>query len=233
MAISTTSLLRYLKRNLGASHRPLPISDEDIIDVVLEETLLTFSNYFPYTYNITVNAFNQVPGKSGQFFLEADGLEILGIQKVFTVYGNNSFIQGVGNSYVYPTDGMNNQLLTNLTSYTDVPTTFEFYPPNICEIYPKYNSSDTIMITLKCVHPDHLATIPLSLREQFYALALLDVKIALWNILKQYSGMSTAVGSIDLKIDDYEAATSERKDLLQLWDANYYKEPLRQKIWVG
>lgn len=232
MAISTTSLLRYIKRNLGASHRPLPIDDEEIIEIILEETVYTFSNYFPYLYNIVVGREHAVSGMNGRYLLDADGLEILGVFDTYRSYGSNR-IEGIPGQLVYPTDGMNNQMFTDISSYTQVTPTFEFIPPNIVEVFPKNYYSEDVMVTLKTVHPPHLSTIPLSLREEFYTLALLDVKISLWNILKQFSGLSTAVGNIDLKIEDYEAASSERKDLLERWSENYLKEGIRRKLYIG
>lgn len=232
MAISTTKILRYIKRNLGASHRPLPISDEDIIDIIQDDTLTTFSNYFPYLYNVEIKATNRVPNRAGVYFIDGDGLEILGVFDVKRTHGS-PFLEGYADSYVSAVDGMSHQLITDISSYTQVPTTFEFLPPNMVEVFPKNYFNENMLVTLKCVHPAHLATVPLSMREEFYTLALLDVKIALWQILKNYSGLATAVGNIELKIEDYEAATSERKDLLERWRENYLKDSLRRKIWIG
>lgn len=232
MAVSQTSLMRYIKRHLGASHRPLPIDDEEIIEIINDESLVTYSKYFPYLYDITVTPNDAVPGTTGRYFIDVDGLEVLGIFNTYRTSGN-PFLEGFPGQYVNPTDGIQNQLINNLASYTQVPTTFEFLPPNVMEIFPKYIYNENIMVTVKCVHPSHLATIPLSMRDEFYKLCLYDVKIALWHILKQYSGLNTAVGSIDLKIEDYEAAEAERKDLLERWDEHYNKDALRKKIWVG
>ena len=43
------------------------------------------------------------------------------------------------------------------------------------------------------------------------------IKILLWNELKLYNKLESADGSIDLQIDDWANAESERSDLLNDW----------------
>ena len=67
-----------------------------------------------------------------------------------------------------------------------------------------------------------LASIPETAREAFMELALLDVKMNLYPTMKQYSTISTSLGNIDLKIDDWGNAESERKDLINRYDDTYH-----------
>lgn len=236
MALNTTYLLRHIKRMLGATHRPLPIEDEEILEIVKQETLFTFSKYYPFQFNIRVTPNDRVPGENGVYFIDGQGLEILGVSKVFrsepTDYGFGDYYYA-SQSIMSPYQAMQMQVNNDLMSISQVPYTFNFIPPNRVELFPKNIIDEHMVITVKAIHPDHLGTIPLSFREEFFQLALLDVKISLWHILKHYSGLSTAVGSFDLKIEDFEAAESERKDLLEKFDTMYMKEANRKKLYIG
>jgi hypothetical protein len=230
MAINPSTLLRHIKRKLGASHKPLPMDDEEILDTVYQETLYTFSNYFPYMHNIQTDGVkNKVPGEAGVYFLETDGLEIIGVAKFLRGY---DFYSGHYHPQYAPKDFFEGQMYADLRSAVAVPDTFKFIPPNRVEIFPKYTSTHEMMFVVKCVHPEHLGTIPVSLREQFFRLAELDVKISLYQILKMYDQVNTAFGTIELKIDDLEQAEDLRRELLELWDTQYMKEANRKRIYV-
>jgi hypothetical protein len=232
MAINPTSLLRHIKRKIGASHRPLPLSDEEILDTIYQETIYTFSNYFPFMYNVNINAGrDQAPGQEGVYILNTDGLELIGVAKFFRGYGMYS-------GEFYPNfqsqDFFMGQMSADLSSAMQVPDTFEFIPPNRVEIFPKYANANAydMMFTVKCVHPQHLGTIPVALRDQFFRLAELDTKVSIYPILKNYDQLNTAYGTIDLKIEDFEQAEDQRRELLEVWDQQYFREAGRKRIWV-
>lgn len=231
MPISPSMVLRHIKMRLGASHNPLPLSDEDILNLIYEETLYTFSNYYPFMYDITIDGDKYaVPGECGVYIIpvEEKGLEILGISKLFRS-------EGYYTGSLYPQYNTNNffemQMATDIASAVQVPDTFKFIEPNRVEIFPKSTSNYNFMLQIKCIHPPHLGTIPMSLREQFLKLCLLDTKIAIWAILKNYNQLNTAFGTIDMHIEDYENAQQERDELLELWKNNFHKEPNRKRIW--
>jgi hypothetical protein len=113
------------------------------------------------------------------------------------------------------------------------PVTFNFYPPNQVEIFPKYYLPDNLDLQIKVVHGDDLFTIPISLKDEFIKLALIDVKASLYPILKNYDQINTPYGTINLNISDYEGMEDKRKDLEDNWTTKFMKEPLRQKIFLG
>jgi hypothetical protein len=233
MSITPTSLLRYLKRKLGASHRPLPLNDKDILDIVMEESIYTFSKYYPLMWGFDIDPIkDKVPGKEGVYFIrskETEGVELLGVAKVFrgeTMYNTRRiFMDSAGNA-------ANVQMLTDLLSFTDIPDTFEFIPPNKVEVFPKFIDSRGFMVVGKIVHPKHFGTIPLSLREEFFKLAEYDVKDSLWQILKRMGNMNTAFATLDLKLEDLEQAEDRKKELLDDWDTKFIREANRKKIYV-
>lgn len=231
MAINPTSLLRHIKMKLGASHRPLPITDEEIMETVYQESLYTFSMYYPFMYNVAVKGKRDaVPGEQGVYYLsEAEGLEVLGVAKMFRG-------EGYINGGIYPRFTADNafdmQIHADVTSMIQIPDTFHFHPPNKVEIFPKYVSNHDLLFVVKCIHPKHLGTIPLALREQFFSICELDTKVALWHILKNYDNINTAFGTIQLRLEDLESAEDKRTELLSNWDSKYMYEPGRKRLWI-
>lgn len=231
MPINPSTVLRHIHMKLGTAYRPIPLTDEDIMEIIFQESLYTFSNFYPFKYNLTFNGSeNVVPGQMGMYRIpiQDKGLEILGISKLWRS-------EGYYTGELYPNYCTNDffelQIATDFSSAVQVPDTFRFIEPNVVEIFPKSRINYQLMVELKCIHPQHLGTIPLSLREEFFKLCVLDVKIALWNILKNYDQLSTAFGQINLRIEDFEQAETERRELLELWRQQYYKEPGRKRIW--
>ena len=230
-----TSLLRHIKMMLGVPYKQIPISDEDIMDIVFEESLYTFSTYYPYFVDIvipesTVTANNG----NGVFYLDTseqvgEELIILGVAKMFR--SNGFYTQSMWPIY-READWFDMQLSADMASAVQVPDTFRFLPPNKVEIYPKSHSPWQFSVQLKCVHPKNFGTIPPGLRDYFYKLCVCDVKIALFYMLKNYDQLNTPYGNIDLKIEDYEQAVQERQELLERFRANYWKEPNRKRLWI-
>ena len=79
-----------------------------------------------------------------------------------------------------------------------------------------------VILTLAFEHDKSLASIPETASESFYQLALLDVKSNLFPTMKMYSPIQTPVGNIDLKIDAWEQAESDRRELLKEWDETFH-----------
>ena len=52
----------------------------------------------------------------------------------------------------------------------------------------------------------------------------------LWNHLRYFTTIQTAYGQMELKVDSWENAESERADLLREWDENYHLDSV-PAIW--
>jgi len=234
MAITPTTLLRHVKAQLGATTRPLPVSDDDMMEVVLEETIPTFSKYYPYMYPIMVDPKTDELDSNDMlksvFVMNTNGLEVLGVKGTYRTDGQAADAR-------YPYYNTNNiydiAVANNYLSMTQITDTFAFYPPSIIELYPKMFDKRPFMVIVKCVHLPSLQSIPIKLKDQFFDLATLDIKISFFPILKHYDQLNTPFGTIDLKVNDLEEAKSERNDLLEKFRSMYLKEPERKKIWIG
>ena len=232
MPVTPSTLLRHIKSNLGSTVRPLPITDDEIMEIVIEESLPTFSKFYPYMYPVTINPNRdkiEDRNRSSVYVMDTNGMEILGVAKVYRT-------DGATEDNRYPYYATNNifdmAIANNYLSLTNVPETFQFYPPSLVELFPKNFSDTDFMVVTKCVHLPSLQTIPINLKDEFFQLADIDVRIALYPILKQYDQLNTPFGQIDLKINDLEDAKNERKEIIETFTSKFLKESNRRKIWI-
>lgn len=232
MPINPTTLLRHIKAQLGATTRPLPLTDDEIMEIVIEETLPTFSKFYPYFYNLSVDPRTDTLESKKQksvYIMNTQGMEVLGVARVYRTDGSAADNR-------YPYYNTNNifdiAIANNYLSATEVPQTFQFYPPNLIELYPKNFSNTPFVVIAKCIHLPSLQTIPMKLKDEFFELADIDVAIALFPILKHYDQINTPFGTIDLKINDLEDAKNRRNELIEKFTSKFMKEPERRKIWI-
>jgi hypothetical protein len=232
MPYTQTDLIRYIHMQLGAYLNPIEITDEEIMDIVKNETLPIFSKYFPYIIKHLVNQkLDNVPNKRGVFYIKTD-YDLLGVTRMWI----NNYIYSPHNMYVASgLDPVAMKLTSDYLSYTENPPIFNFIPPNVLEIFPKYFSyyqEQKILLEIKVIHPSHLNTIPPMMFDQFHELAKCDVFIALFNIRKFYSQITTTFGNIEFAIDRFEVAKDERKELIEKFHLNYFKSPNRKKLFI-
>lgn len=79
-----------------------------------------------------------------------------------------------------------------------------------------------IRFVVKCEHDLSGETIQESQVESFMQLAELDLKRFLYNSLKNMTSVGSGFKDIQLKIDDWASAESERNALIEKWDGRYY-----------
>jgi hypothetical protein len=148
---------------------------------------------------------------------------------VFDVTYDDSCLSGLG----YYGGGMplmtgnviNQTMLANAGAHlisTMMPKmTFKFEYPRKLYLYNIYSSS-SIVLDLGFEHDKSLASIPETCRDSFIQLAMLDVKSNLYPTLKMYSELNTAIGNINLKLDEWSNAESARDELINRWADTYH-----------
>jgi len=126
------------------------------------------------------------------------------------IYGVNRSAQGVINSQAYM------MLVGQMRSEP----TFEYLGNNKIKLY----GYPRVPLTFKvaCEHDENGESIPPSCYDSFMQLAILDVRIFLYNNLKLYDNIATAHGNIVLKTEDHQSAESERNALLEDWRAIFH-----------
>jgi hypothetical protein len=233
--MNQSEFLTSVKMDLGLYGLSLPFEDDDemIMKVVRLKTLSTYSAFLPYTVPIVLeldklvvrrNTFEESVYELPEMF---NGSPILGIRKID--HRNKMLGQGyVSPMYSMDADLYNGMMLgaanANIYSAIAPPFTFKFETPNILTLYNIHSLSTELIAEVNLKHLPNLSTIKPTRWESFYELALIDVKKFLYQTLKHYKDLQTAYGTISLKIDDWENADSERKDLIEKWRNSYHLE---------
>jgi len=89
-----------------------------------------------------------------------------------------------------------------------------------------------LLVELKAVHPAHMETVTVAMREHFMKLAYLDVASALFPIRQRFANMNTIYGSIELFMDKLAEAKDKRDELLEKFRVNFLKDSKRKKIYM-
>ena len=83
--LTPTDVLRYIHRMLGAAMQEIELSDDEIMRVVFQESLPTYSKYFPYHIKETITSEDSIGGGYTNVYKipNIDRLEIIGVNRVW------------------------------------------------------------------------------------------------------------------------------------------------------
>ena len=232
-----TALLDKIERRLGTKPLNLPDylqKDKWAEEVIANETLDTFSRYFPNAVNIRLD--KSMRTKDGYYLIDepfGENVEILGIRDInwqqfsqTTTRRHDAYGYGyydfLANNY-----GMDDIAL--LQARADQMSLFnnnifvDFEAPNRVRFVTVTGSDitmtmDNIPITVLIKHALNLKTIPPTMMETFEKLAEADVARFLYENLKYYDGLETVHATIDLKMSDLENKASTRDDIVEKLD---------------
>lgn len=240
--ISKSELVRKLKRSLG--DKIFRLITDDFIDEVLEdETLDVFSEYYPQLINVRITKEDAIPYTdfNGKIYY----WKVYRIPKQYPIASVNAtkdyiwrdienyYICGNDNSDTY--SGGNfvlNQFF--LSARAAMPHTRSYYQitfqePDIIVIDPPLQTHRNFELVMQAKRT--LDTVPRNMKTLFLQLFVCDMKIALYNRYKHESGTQTYGGiEIDMKIDDFSNAESERDELIQQMEKDWFKNPERFEV---
>lgn len=108
--------------------------------------------------------------------------------------------------------------------------TFKWEPPRKLTIYNAINSCE-INADIGFAQDKSLITIEDTCYDSFLELATLDCKKFLYESLKHYPELNSAYGNIALKIEDWQQADSDRKQLLERWNDTYHLDQVLYE-WI-
>lgn len=229
--LNSTKILRFIEKNLGYKFTELELEPDEIIEDIKQFTLPDYSKYFPYIVPVNIDRAEKVDGKVNRFLIDTKGLDIMSVNRIVT--GNMEYVDpSIITRPSAQTDIFGSILSADVYSMVRNPITFKFFPPNVVEVYPAVIGLTTADIYVNCVHPDHFGTIATNMEDQFLQLAVLDVKMSLYQIRHRFANLSTPYGSIELFIDDLQDAESKRDELIEKWSANYLKNANRTRLYI-
>lgn len=204
--------------------------DDVIVEIIQDITVPAFSIYQPLKENLHINLYDLELLEDTDTY-EKYLLPDFQTRKLIDVIDLNydtSILAGLG----YYGGGMplmegnliQQAMLSNagasVMNFMIPKLTFKYEHPRTLYVYNGYSHSK-VVLKLAFEHDKTLASIPETCREDFLKLALLDVKENLYPTLKQYSEINTAIGNINLKIDDWAQAEDQRRELIDKWDDTY------------
>ena len=230
-------LLNKIERRLGT--KPLNLPDEYNKDswaneVIANETLDTFSRFFPNT--LTVHVGQEVKksrGRDGWYVIDEnllDGIEVIGVRDInWQTFSQDSIAQQLAGGYglysALPTDYnvddvMMIQARADMQSIFNNPIICEYKPPNLVKISGVYSQDLTnglrgFPVTLHIKHALNLMTITPTKMETFEALAESDVARYVYEYLKYFEGAEHPNINIDLKLSELEGKASKREEIVQ------------------
>lgn len=227
-----SKLIEKIERRLGTRGLNLPdhLKKETWADIIKDETLLTFSRYFPHKIRITLSK-DLCYYKDGYYIIDEDkfpGIEILGVRDISWENFENNTLGMVGNYDIYDTFSYYNniediaivQTAVDRASLYNNEMYVEFEYPNKIAIKNAMNINITqaireFPVDLFIKHSDNLNTISPTIMEIFENLAKADIADYLYNELKYYDGLDTSYGNIDLRLSDLENHASKRDDIIE------------------
>ena len=238
MANSMTSLLNKIERRLGTKQLNLPEDlqkDKWASEVICNETLDTFSRYFPHKFPYILGPENK---KHDYWLIDeniCNHMIILGAGDINWHAWSTHFpglLYGGVNSYDMMTSGVDFETFADVQSMADHVSAFangiyvEFIPPNMIKLNIVISSSfltnfQRIPINLFVKHADNLKTIPPTKMEWFERLAMDDVATFLYQQLKMYDQLQTVYANIDLKLNTLEEAMRDREQVIEYFNSNY------------
>lgn len=231
--LNQSDFLTAVRMDLGLYGLSLPFEDANsvIMETIRLKTLPTFSTFVPYrtTQDIKFNDLVSVKTNYEESIYELPDsfgglrlLSVLSVKPKNTLIGNGYFSPMFGESYDTYDALLMTQANANLYSAAAPPFIFKYEYPNLLYIYNMNSMATEVRVELALQHSDNLATITNTSWESFYELAIIDIKQFMYNTLKHYRDMQTAYGNITLKIDDWENAANERKELIERWRGVYH-----------
>ena len=238
LSTSMTRLIDKLERRLGTRPLNLPahLQKTEWGKVIEEDTLDTFSRFFPHKLPYVIDTAND-QGKDGYYYIDQHKIPgdvtILGIRDLAferlrrdSSFGLSSNIYPSFNIQMGFEDVSAIQMSADLRSVTDNNIYIDFIPPNKLSIQNTMSIDMTLglgqlPIEVFVKHSKNLATISATKMETFEALASLDVQIFLYNELKYFDGLETVFANIDLKMSEWQSAQDKRESMVEKFENQY------------
>ena len=233
-----TKLLNKIERRLGTAQLSLPEylqKDKWASEVICNDTLDTFSRYFPHKIPYVLGPEN----KKGPFYLidesVCESVTILGAGDINWRDWSHHYpglMYGGVNSYDMMTSGVDFETFADVQMMADHVSAFsngiyiEFFPPNRIKLNIVIASSfltnfQRIPIELYVKHADNLKTIPPTQMETFERLAIADVATFIYEQLKMYDQLETVYANVDLKLSSLEEKARERQQIVDELQQNF------------
>lgn len=229
-ANNMTNLLNKIEMRLGTKPLNLPddISKDKWADVIKNDTLVTFSRYYPHAFKYQLGPEDK---KNGYYYLDEDfvgGSKILGLRDIsWEDFATDSMgIQENAGYGIYDFLGANYGMMdvALIQMRADHMSLFNngiypvFEPPNKIRLQSAtcndIGGISKFHVWILLEHNPNLTTISPTQMETFESLAQADIAQFLYRYLKYYDQLQTVYATIDLKLQDLETEANKREEII-------------------
>ena len=229
-----TKLLNKIERRLGMAVMPLPteLQKPQWETIIKEDTLPTYSRYFPYAMTVVID---NTCEKDGYFFIDKNlpaGTKIIGVKDIdWTAYKidprfGRFGVQFAQYDFISRDFGINDiafgQTNADFMSLFNLQIYIEFEYPNKIRLttvngapVSKYKPFPLVIYV---EHPANLMTISPTMMETFEQLAQADVATFLYQNLKYYDNQENVFTQLDLKLETLLEWANKRDDIVKILD---------------
>ena len=255
LANDMTLLLNKIENRLGliplCPHLPKEMQKEKWADIILSDSIVTFSRYFPHKFPLVINDEtvdkyygnkHDHGGKTRENTLwyvikdeVLDGVKLLGIQDIDWLdwsTNNASMASSLGGGMYLPSiacpEATFESLLT-LQMNADVSSLYnrgiyiDFEYPNRFAIRGLGNTNYDLnsFTVILLVQHNNLSTISPTKMEIFEALCQADIANFLWKNLRYYDNLETVYVNIDLKLSELQDEGNKRDSIIDTLKDSY------------
>lgn len=239
-----SEFMTKVKEDIEIKDVPLPVDDVQLTNRFLTSALKLFSIFYPVIGDAYVTEADIIDGRRRsidgsiiyqipeRFYHGTSIIDIYGIRP--GGYGSeaNMYMPNVvlGSADMLLESIADIKMAADLGSMMCHAPTYEFIQPNKIQIYNGWAAGSYALECGFC-HDPSLSTVPYTAFNSLFELAELDMKEYLWGKMKRSTDIDTGVGTIQLKIEDWENAKQEKKDLLNTWKETASLQQDRINYW--
>jgi hypothetical protein len=231
MLYNLSDFLTKLKEDIGIKDIVLPVNDVEITKRFVNSALKEFSVRYPLIDEVVITSNEAIDlserSRNGsvtyiipkQFYDGQDIISILGINPGGYGSESNMYMPNVvlGSADMLLESIADIKMAAALGSMMAHAPTFQFMPPDRIRIYNGWTAG-SYRLEIALTHSSSLSTIPAGAFTNLFELSMYDIEEFLYNKLKRITELDVGVGNIQLRIDNWENAAQNKRELLEKWD---------------
>ena len=246
LANDMSTLLGKIERRLGLAplvpHLPEFVSKEKWAEVIMEDTIVTFSRFYPNKFPFVVDETTcdkKVENGTTYYYIKDEilqGVKLLGLMDIdwtdHTAKNSSLGSTSLGGGYFYPSFGcpeatfgsmLTLQMQADVSSLYNRGLFLDFQYPNRFSVKGLGNTNydlKSFVINLLVEHCS-LSTISPTMMNTFEELAQADIAKFLYMNLRYYDGFETAYVNIDLKLSELNDEANKRENIIDKIENSY------------
>ena len=223
-----SEMLTTIKENSEIEDLPLPVSDAEILDHFRRTSLVDFSILYPRKKKVFLGEenLNKKSTESKNLYYEYvvpkymyEGTEILSVAHLDVARPNGYSDFFIPNANWSTPDAIISamadvRMAAGVASALAKAPTYEFEHPDTIKVFNGWAGA-IYVFELLLRHDDSLATVDPGCFTNLREMMTLDFKAFLYGKLKRKDNLEVGLGNIQLRIDDWQSAGQEYRELVK------------------